>query len=514
MPHPPAVLAAKAQEIIEQLGYAEAPIDTARGFHSDQAYLEHIKETDKSPTRWNRLADSRPAAIHFWYRQSPRYLEPSRFAGGAGTVTLVDPPQDISGMINVELDPQGRLIYLLAVPPQRDESLAPPSDADWTPLFAHAGLDPTRFKSTRPKWTPPVWADSRAAWEGTCADRPDLVFRVEAAAYRDRPVFFKLISPWTRASRMESESSRPGQRAANVILVVLFLLVLIGSALVARRNLRLGRSDRRGAGRLALFVLGASLAAWLFGASHVPTFWELALFLMALSGSLFIAGLVWLLYIALEPYVRRRWPQAMISWTRILSGRFRDPLVGRDILVGGLIGIALHMTSELRQWVPVWLGTGPPIPGFSGGDSLLHVRQVIAAVFNNFPGALFFSLAVFFLLFLFRTILRKQWLAALALVLLFGTGGLLAGDNLIVDLLGVLFPIILVLVLTRWGLFALMVGLFVDHLFHVFPITLDVSAWYAGTSLFALALCVGVGVYGFHTALAGRALFRDELLEA
>lgn len=237
------------------------------------------------------------------------------------------------------------------------------------------------------------------------------------------------------------------------------------------------------------------------------------MFVMALAWGGFIAGLVWLLYIALEPYVRRRWPQAMISWTRVLSGRFRDPLVGRDILLGGLVGVVLHMASELGYWVPVWLGTGPPIPDFSG-DSMLHVRQAIATVLGGIPRSLFFPLAMFFVLFLLRTILRKSWLAMVAMVLILGTGGFLRDDSLVVGLLGLLWPIILVLTLTRWGLFPLMIGDFVDDLFHGFPFTLNLSTWYAGTSLFALALAVAFGVYGFHTALAGRALFKDELLEA
>jgi hypothetical protein len=40
---------------------------------------------------------------------------------------------------------------------------------------------------------------------------------------------------------------------------------------------------------------------------------------------------------ALEPYLRRRWPERIISWNRLLAGEFRDPLVGRDILIGSLL---------------------------------------------------------------------------------------------------------------------------------------------------------------------------------
>jgi hypothetical protein len=39
-----------------------------------------------------------------------------------------------------------------------------------------------------------------------------------------------------------------------------------------------------------------------------------------------------LYYLAMEPFVRRIWPTALISWTRAVSGGWRDPLVGRDLL--------------------------------------------------------------------------------------------------------------------------------------------------------------------------------------
>jgi hypothetical protein len=39
------------------------------------------------------------------------------------------------------------------------------------------------------------------------------------------------------------------------------------------------------------------------------------------------------MYMALEPVVRRRWPEVLVSWSRLLAGRLRDPLVGSHILM-------------------------------------------------------------------------------------------------------------------------------------------------------------------------------------
>jgi len=53
---------------------------------------------------------------------------------------------------------------------------------------------------------------------------------------------------------------------------------------------------------------------------------------------LFWAAFVYTTYLAIEPYFRRRWPRLLVSWSRVLSGRFADPRVGRDLLVGCLAG--------------------------------------------------------------------------------------------------------------------------------------------------------------------------------
>jgi serine/threonine-protein kinase len=63
---------------------------------------------------------------------------------------------------------------------------------------------------------------------------------------------------------------------------------------------------------------------------------------------------VWLLYVALEPFARRRFPKTLISWKRLLAGRIRDPLVGRDILVGAALGTLSAVILRLA-----WLRSSP-----------------------------------------------------------------------------------------------------------------------------------------------------------
>src|SRR5580693_5444077 len=106
---PTDVLVHKSAEVVRDLGYAAPPADTAYDFTADGGYLEYIRGHDKTPSRWNSLNDDRPAAMYFWYRQSPREMRPQRFfsSGGAGKVTTFDPPMAVTGMVTIALDTRG-----------------------------------------------------------------------------------------------------------------------------------------------------------------------------------------------------------------------------------------------------------------------------------------------------------------------------------------------------------------------------------------------------------------------
>jgi len=75
------------------------------------------------------------------------------------------------GMINLQLDPEGRLLYFQAIPPEKEESPQSSRPADWLPLFTAAGLDQASFHSVDSVWDSLASADTRAAWDGACRRR-------------------------------------------------------------------------------------------------------------------------------------------------------------------------------------------------------------------------------------------------------------------------------------------------------------------------------------------------------
>jgi Protein kinase domain/zinc-ribbon domain len=513
----PEVMAAKAQSLIRQFGYTAPPVDSAYRYKYDNDYLRYIKDHEKSRNRWEQLKTGFPSAIEFWYRASPRYLEPGLFFGAGapnGAVDDDDPPRNVSGMTFTILDPSGRLEYFDAVPPQKDEAKGTAPVPDWAGLFTAAGLDMTKFKAVEPEWTPPEWSDTRAAWTGTAPGRPNVPLRVEAAAYHGKPVYFQLIWPWTRAGRMQPYQPTSATRIFNAVSLVLLLAVLIGAVLLARRNLRLGRGDRRGAFRLAIFVLLVLMSAWALAAHHVSTSYEFGLFVMGVSFALFYAALVWLLYIGLEPYVRRRWPSSIISWSRVLAGQFRDPLVGRDILTGVTLGIGITLWFTLKSFPEGWFGKLPPQPQTPPLLSLLGARDEFGMLMGSVGQYLAFALAVFFLFFLLRLLFRKDWLAGAGFVLIFVAAVALPGNYPLVDAVFVAVTFgSLILILKRFGLFPLVAFFIASEALYISLPTTHLSVWYAGSTIIGIVFVLALAIYGFRTSLAGQTIFSGSALD-
>ncbi len=275
----PDVLEARAREILSNLGMPDRPADRAADFFTNVDFIRWVGENDSSPDRW-RHGIGRDA-IDFRYRQSPTQLVPSSVIGGpfpGPRVTEFDPaPSMQSGDVRMTLDAEGRLKFLSVEPQELDQTSGAAAKLDWAPLFHAAELDMSRFASVEPQWTPGVYADTRAAWEGPHPDRPGLTMRVEAAAFRGRPVAFRWVGPWTPAARDIFDPLTEANRIAFVAWDGILLVLLFGGAWLVRGNLRAGRGDRRGATRLAVAVVLCELGAWVFGAHHVPSRWEFEL---------------------------------------------------------------------------------------------------------------------------------------------------------------------------------------------------------------------------------------------
>lgn len=319
LPEPPEILARRARQLLEHLGYPGAPADSAYHFRVNAESLLRTLHEDQSPDRWERLATVRPAALYFFYRQSPQPLAASVVTTGfpIGSpqdllVTDVNPPA-LAGMSGVHLDPRGALLRLYAIPARESDGPSTPSTVDWARWFDKetVGFDLLKdLRSAEPRWSPPCACDRQSAWIGTLPDRPDWPVRVEAAAYHGRPVYFEIMHDAKAAEW--ADPAPAGFVLANGLAILLALIVLTA------RNLRRGRGDVRGAIRIALAVMAVVSGAWLIAGHHtLSQEWTQVVLVLGCGGSL--AALYGVAYLALEPPVggvgRGESPPGTGCWT-------------------------------------------------------------------------------------------------------------------------------------------------------------------------------------------------------
>ncbi len=502
-------LEVRAQEIIEKAGYTDPPADRASWFERNYEFLHYRVTHMPTPQASRGLVHAPQGVLGFYYRQSPRALAP---LNAGMRINGLDPPYEVSGMVTVYLGSDGRLVAFLAVPPQVEPVSAPAADPNWSDMLAATGIDPASLKAAEPTWLSPVGCDRRFGWHGFYREDPKTEMEISAASYHGKPVYFHVVGPWSRPWRMEVQ--QPLTRSSvvrNSTFVAGGFVTLILAALFARRNIRLGRGDRRGAFRISAFMFSTAMISGMLTAHHVSDLGEeWQLFVRMISLALFVPALVWLYYLALEPYVRRQMPELLISWSRLLSGKFRDPLIGRDLLAGTLLGSGVALGTYIANSLPFWHN----IPGETGIPAnpmaLSSPRDVLGFLFSLLlANGIFPAFAVTFILFLVRSLVRNYWLSVAVtgiVALLINLGG----ENFRVEIPFVILTTVLsMFALLRLGILALAVVVFVGNLWTAWPVTVDFSQWYSAHSLFMFAVLLTLLFYGFRVALGNKPLLEE-----
>ena len=494
----------RARDLMRELGLEWPGADATWGLSWNPDYFSHFTANRESRERWAALTGDPPTAAVFWYRQAPTDLVPLQGRGPflSMLVTRDDPPPNAQGMVNLVLDANGKLLELEAPAhdrgaPTRRDTAADSSDSVLERVLRAAGIELEEFErafaaSRDPGEPPSSYASSWQAWDSRVGS-----VRIEAAAFGGRPVWFRV------APRLES----PPDVAPHLLGVILSItvLTLLGSSLfLARRNWRSGRADRKGAWRLFKFIVIISVLSWALQAHHVTGTSELAMILATVARALLRAAVICAAYVGLEPHVRRLWPQTLVGWSRLLAGRVRDPVVGRDALLGILGGVAFQLVGSAGMLVGlsrhltvtadpiVRLGVGPlslePLLGVPTAAG-----QVLQEVFVGVVGGLVVCLLFVFVL---RVALRRSSFAVAAFALFFAVPALSRGDVLGAIVVALWASTGLVL-LFRFGVLAVAVAW----------LSWRVLAWPIAWDLSSPQVDLGLLARGALAALAGLAAF-------
>ncbi len=480
----PGAMAQTARDLLARFGYPGRLPWTASGLEFDYATLNTLMRLGRSAIR-ERVAHDPP--WYFWYRASPNAMISSNpfqpFAMDA------DPPLAAAGMARVRLNADRRLQSLSVIPPLLSPANEGSSTFDWKGLFDAAGLDPARFEPAAPVWTPPAAFDARAAWlEKSTADP----LRIEAAAWHGRPVFFESV----RNSKAVKPAA-PGPANPYVAYAVTLLTLI---SVLAWYNVRRGRGDLRGATRFALVMVAAAFIRILLMTPHPGGSRGFIVFVAMVGNTLWTGATSAVGYLALEPLLRKRWPRALIAWTRLFNGRFRDPVVVHHLLAGLVCGAAV--TLVVRLLIVVEFGVGAMgwsyLLSSSASRAVQGILSVLIATASETPW-------LFCLLFVTSTVLRNKWLGACVTGAILSASFLWGSNSPVLGFITVpLLAFGVMLFALRYGLFALVAAMFTFHLLSDFPMTLDSSIFYFSASLAGLVTVIGLGVYAYSNVIAAQ----------
>jgi hypothetical protein len=504
-PKTPEALQDRAIEAMARLGYTEPPLDSASGLGYSLDYASYIDRTSTAPDRWSRLASQRPESFYLWHRTSPRPLVPIGFAEN---VSGVNPPMRVAGMTLALVDASGRLAEFLVVPDpvQPDAGAAP---TNWSVLFDVAGLPMSAFTPVRPQWVPPVFADERMAWEGRLPELPDHTIRLEAAAHGGRPVWMALTGPWSRSAR-EPRGSPPlfNRILANLESVIMPGL-MIAAAVLARLNVKAGRGDRRGAFRTATIVFVTTMTSWLLGGLIGVFSTDVNRAFSAIGRALFDAALLWVTYLGLEPYIRRYSPDSLIGWTRLIAGRWRDPHVARDVMIGVSAGLAMTVIYAVHNVIPPLLGRPEPMPITTDADLLMGTRYVLSYLLGRIGSAVQGAMLCVVGIVALLIWLKKPVYAAAAAVICFtpvAINGMFPPGTPVLDVaLGTLLIVVFVGTSVRYGLLATMAALTTHFVLLRAPLTTEFGSWRGPTSYWFLGVVAVAGLGACYLARTGGA---------
>ena len=501
----PDVLTERARQIIRAAGYEQRSQGSRRWFGKDVTALQVIAEPGHSADRTREF--SRVSPLRFGYRESPLPLVPQ---GRGAIVTANDPPFDVPGMVLVLLDSRGQLVRFMRAPAEKGSRS---STVDWSPFFESAALHSDDFRSLPADWVSPVDNDAKQSWTATLREEPRITIDVHAASLGGIPVFFETA---LRARRAPTQPRRPTatptateQFTAVGGFAAVFLAGLVLATIVARRNIRLGRGDRAAARKVSLAVLTSVFAAGLLSADHTSDpAGEWGLLVGIAGNALYNAGATWLFYIAAEPYVRRRQPELLISWNRVVRGYFRDALVARHVLFGCLLGAVVNLFyAHLLVLVPAWLGMTRSLPDHSFPEKLsggLWPLVSLAALLGSVPLQ---SLLALFIFSAVRSAFRSFWLAAAVVVFVSAIPHLGREIESRAEAPFVMCAAaVFVFALCRLGLLAGVITLFIGSWLHVSLFVLDPKSWLFVSSLVYLSVTLLIIFYGFRYSLGAKPL--------
>jgi len=496
---PPRRLSARADEIMADVTGKQPPRYTAEGMRYAPAPPDSGSRAKTAPAK------------QYWRRWSPTLLAPTQFH--APSPSIDDPPQVVPGSGTVVLDMEGRLVALSVVPSPRDSAVVP---AGWDTIVRAAGRSEAGVGPAPVPRDFARFADSAAAWSWGDSTRSDTTLAAARLGGRwVRVDTFAGRNPLGSLAVVDVARPRTGDHWTGLLL--LNVIPILGSIPLARRNLRTGRSDIRGAAVVGVTVFTLYMLEHLFGQNLSEfDFYEVLNSMtnaIPIGHATFHGAVMALFYLAIEPYVRRLWPSVLVSWARLVAGRVRDPIVGRDVLVGAATGAVAQLILLSAGYVARALGLShePARIGDFAINAMVGASSTVMTLCYLLAISLLLATSTFTLLVILRFLLRHNLAAVIGVVIIMALSGGLTDAPWIALAFGIVAGSLMATVGLRFGYVALFIAILTINAGGDLVWTLDFGSWFAQSALFSWGLLLVILGYGFATAVAGRSIFHDPL---
>jgi serine/threonine-protein kinase len=517
---PPAALAERARRILETTGLGIPHADEAFGYCTTQDAWWEMTRAFAGHEAERRLVPASPSEPCFFFRQSVRPLIPQTMESvfwRAGYVTPADPPPNDSDSRVILFDAAGRLMMLGAnagygADPAGD-AVAKHQTEVWDELFRAAGIVPTQTGA--PDAPAPTGASLNGCTQLTFAQTQPFGTPASIAVgcwSRDRLGFFATGSPGSTRSQqpvvgMDGFSGQ--QRVVAMLQRVLFLLLLAVAVPLGIARYRSVKTEYSTAVRLAfMVVLLETVAAVLRLGSSASLYDAVSRLCVVLVRSAGVASLLGLCYVAVDGYARRYWPHLLVTWNRLLLGRFTDLGVRYHTLVGACVGCWWGLLAPAERAVVSACGWNlrPMFTGDRIAEKLHGFGAVLASYCGCAEQALLLGLLFLFMLVVLRAAVLNPNRTVAVCALLLAAVVVPRGANFYTSLLsiGLGGAVVGAWVMARFGLLAIVVAMFVSAVLNSTSMNLSTHTWTFGISLCAVLIVVCMLVWGATGRLAPR----------
>jgi serine/threonine-protein kinase len=485
----------RAQQYLRDFGYPTKGVVQYMALQGNFAVLDWYSQQG-TPEQKRAFAKSPQGSVQGWYEQSQTENLLQQISRGS-VLTGLAKIDDIAGSELAVVDSDGNLLGMGANP--MGEPGPGPKTMDWAGALKATGLDGASLTEQKADFVPRYAFDERRSWTGWYPGHPELKIGVDAAAWRGRLDYLRVTGPWDRQAALLT--SRVTAVAWNIVGGV----ALVVGLLLAIYNLRRKRGDMRSATRLAVLFLVLSTLVFVFmvpmGSHHPGDY--LNAYQEWLGGTLRLAALIWVAYVAVEPLTRKRIPQLLVASSLVLQGRWRSVRVGREILTGALVGAGIELwfqTAHALQWGR-WPGSTLDI---FPSQVLSGLREFLGGWFFYTGGALIQAAQLTVLLTLFLVVFKNRWIAISLIAILIVLQADTRGSVLTAAMVSGGLALGAAYLYLRVGLVAVVTSYIASNTSDSSAWTHDFSSWTLPETLWSVTIVLAIAAFGFWLAIGGQ----------